>query len=398
LDGAELMLTRIYALLLAQFLTALSDNAVLFAAIAMILQMDASPVWYVPVLQASFLLAFVVLAPWVGSYADRRAKPRVLMIGNIIKVMGVALIMIGVEPLAAYALIGFGAAVYSPAKYGILPELVPQHQLLKANSWIEATTISAIILGAILGGRLADFSINIALWVVLGCYLLSLLMTFLIPRLKPRSLDAQPAFLDFIKIMRSFMVVPRVRFAIFSASLFWGASAVLRVLLVAWVPAVLMARSAGDIAELTLFLAIGVIMGAVIVPKLIKLDTLGRTRYPAYAMGCLILIFSMVENFWSAGFVLFLIGIAGGMFIVPINTVLQQIGHSTIGSGHAIAVQNFFENLAMLLTVGLYSIAAAAGVSSVTALFTLGVVFVAISFGIFHCLRTNKNSSAISAD
>ncbi|HEY9182968.1 MAG TPA: MFS transporter, partial [Gammaproteobacteria bacterium] len=150
-------------LLAAQFLTAFADNAILFTAIAMLFESPRGD-WYVPALQSSFLVAFVVLAPWVGTFADRRPKPHVLMLGNVLKAAGAGLMFVGVEPMAAYALVGAGAAVYGPAKYGILPELVGTARLVRANGWIEGSTIVAIVLGSAVGSRVADHSASYALF------------------------------------------------------------------------------------------------------------------------------------------------------------------------------------------------------------------------------------------
>ena len=359
--------------MIGQFLSAFSDNAILFTVIAIVLNSSEIGNWYVPALQAVFLISFVVVAPWVGPFADKHPKPRVLIIGNLFKALGVGLILINVEPLIAYAMVGLGAAIYSPAKYGILPEIVDPNGLVKANSWIEASTITAIILGTLAGGKLADVSINYALILVTACYLLSIIATLFIPRLQARGGTLQHALTNFSQMIRDFMKNPRARFAMLGGSLFWGVAAVMRILLVAWAPLVLATRSAGDISELALFLAIGVIIGSAVVPKLIPMEQLRRVRLPAFGLGLSILLFGLVETVWPARLVLLLIGIAGGMFIVPINAALQEIGHTSIGSGRAVAIQNFFQNLAMLLTVGLYTGAAAVGISLFAIIMTLGV-------------------------
>ena len=148
-------------LLIAQFLTALADNAILFVAVAMVLQGALQGDWYVSALQACFLVAFVVLAPWVGEAADAYSKPTILMVANIIKALGAGMMVCGVHPLISYAIVGVGAAMYSPAKYGILPELLDNHQgLMKANAWVEGSTIIAILLGMVLGAAVADHSIT----------------------------------------------------------------------------------------------------------------------------------------------------------------------------------------------------------------------------------------------
>jgi LPLT family lysophospholipid transporter-like MFS transporter len=383
------------ALLCAQFLSAFGDNAILFAAVGMVLQAADRASWYIPALQSVFLVAYVVAAPWVGPFADRLPKPRVLMIANLIKAAGVGLILAGVEPLLAYALVGVGAAVYSPAKYGILPEMVSHAGLVKANAWIEASTIGAIILGTVVGGQLADVSVAGAFWLVAASYLASLLLTYLIPLTAPRGGSLQRALPQFRQTTRAFMRSARARFAMLGGSLFWGAAAVLRVLLVAWAPLVLATRSAGDISELVLYLAIGVVAGSAVVPRLIPLEKLRRARLAAYAMGIAVLLFGLVDTSVQARSVLFLIGLAGGIFIVPINAALQHIGHDSVGSGRAVAVQNFFQNVAMLLTVGVYTLATALQVHPVSAVIGLGVAILLVTVAVSRHLPTVLDASSV---
>lgn len=368
------MSRSLIALLIAQFLTAFADNAILFTAIAMVQQTGDMPSWYIPALQASFLLAYVVLAPWVGPLADRLSKPHVLILGNLIKALGVGMILVGFDALPAYAVVGLGAAIYSPAKYGILPELVGHDELVKANSLIEASTIAAIILGPLIGARVADYNITIALWMVAGLFLASTAVSFAIRKLEPSGGSLKNAVPAFTHMSKQFLETPRARFSMLGASLFWGASAVLRVVLVAWAPLVLATRTATDIAELTLFLAIGIIVGAAVVPKLIRLDQLRRARLPAYVMGILIMLLAGVDSIWPARFVLLFVGVAGGMFVVPINAALQDIGHRSIGSGKAVAIQNFFQNLAMMIGVGIYTYSTTIDISPIHAILALGLV------------------------
>ncbi|VAW84062.1 Lysophospholipid transporter LplT [hydrothermal vent metagenome] len=366
----------VYALLVAQFLSAFADNAILFTIISMVMINNQEAGWYIPALQGSFLVAFVLLAPWVGSFADKWPKPWVLIIGNIFKALGVVLILFAVEPIVAYAIVGVGAAIYGPAKYGLLPEMVGHQSLVKANGLIEGATIFAIILGTFIGAKLADWSIQGALYCVLVFYGLSILITFLIPRLPARGTAPGAAIPKFKKTIQSFFLSDRARFAILGASLFWAASAVLRVLIVAWAPLVLLSQNASDVAELTLFVAIGIITGAALVPKLIPLEHLRRARWAAYLMGVFIVALSFVDALWPARIILFLSGLAGGLFVVPVNAALQEIGHKTIGSGGAIAIQNFFENLAMLFAVGIYSYATTIGADPTGSIFVLGVLIV----------------------
>jgi MFS transporter, LPLT family, lysophospholipid transporter len=364
-------------LLGAQFLTAFADNAILFTAIAMLFfDHDAPPraAWYVPALQASFLVAFVALAPWSGPFADRRPKPQVLLIGNMLKAAGAALMFAGVEPLAAYALVGAGAAVYSPAKYGILPELVGSDRLVRANGWIEGSTILAIVLGTVVGSRIADRSISYALMMVIACYALSAAATLALPRVPAAQADAAAGIRTFVGRFRTLFETATWRFSMLGNALFWASAAVLRLLLVAWAPVVLLTATASDVADLTLFLALGIVVGALLVPHLIPIERLRRARLAAYAMGVAILVFSLAGSAWPARAALFAIGICGGMFLVPINAALQNIGHRTIGSGRAVALQSFFENASMLTSVAIYTAAVSAGAQPVHSILVVGVL------------------------
>jgi LPLT family lysophospholipid transporter-like MFS transporter len=365
-------------LLGAQFLSALADNAILFAALAMLVDAPRGA-WYVGALQSGFLVAFVLLAPWVGSFADARPKPHVLLIGNALKAVGALAMLAGLEPIAAYALVGVGAAIYGPAKYGVLPELVSHGSLVRANGLIEGSTIVAILVGTVTGGRLADRSVTWALWAVTGCYVASAVITLLLPRLTPAGVR-HAGVRNFVHMMRGMLATARARFAMLGNSLFWASAAVLRVLLLAWAPAVLGTHNVSDVGDLTLPLALGIMAGALIVPQLIPIEKLRRARLAAYAMALAILAFSLVDSFWAACAVLAAIGVCGGLFMVPMNAALQEIGHKTIGAGGAVALQSFFENLAMLAAVGTYTAAAAAGAQPVGSIVTVGALVLVATF------------------
>jgi LPLT family lysophospholipid transporter-like MFS transporter len=363
---------RMYPLLAAQFLSAFADNAILFTAIAMVLKSGATDGWYVPALQSAFLVAFVVLAPWVGRLADVRPKPGVLILGNAAKLLGTCLILLGADPLFAYAVVGVGAAVYGPAKYGILPELVAHGQLVKANGLMEGSTIFAIVLGTVVGARVADASIRMALLMVALAFLLSIGCTLLLPRLPARGAEPGPVIAGFLAKLRGFFVTARARFSMLGAALFWAAAAVLRVSIVAWAPVILGLGTTSSIAELTLYLAVGIIVGAGLAPRLIPIEALRKARIAGYGMGALIVILAGVTDVWSARLVLLGTGVAGGLFVVPINAALQQLGHKTIGAGGAVAIQNFFENLGMLAAVGIYTWTTGMGGQPIPSILTLG--------------------------
>lgn len=370
----------IYPLLIAQFLSAFADNAILFTVIALVMQTEAPPGWYVPALQSVFLVAFVLLAPWVGAWADNHPKSRVLIAANLIKAAGALLLLLQVEPLLAYCIVGVGAALYSPAKYGILPELAGHDGLVKANSWIEGSTILAILTGMVVGAKVADFSIQWALIGTVVLFLISAAATLFLPANISKASIGGSKITLFCREISGFLSLPRSRFAVLGASLFWAAAACVRVILIAWAPLVLMTHNASDIADLTLFLALGIIAGSALVPHLIPLEHLRRARIPAYLMALLIVALGFTASLWPARIVLLLMGTAGGMFIVPINAALQEIGQQSIGSGGAVAMQNFFQNVAMLLSVGAYTLAASLSVGPIAAFLALGGLLLLATF------------------
>jgi len=381
---------QIYPLLIAQFLSAFADNAILFTVIAIVMQSGTQPSWYIPALQSMFLIAYVVLGPWVGGFADHHAKSHVLIIANIIKAVGAGLLLLGVEPLIAYCIVGVGAAIYSPAKYGILPELAGHEALLRANSWIEGSTILAILLGMKIGAMIADYSTQIALFMTIGLFVVSALATLSLPVKVTKKTSTENALVEFGKQMALFFTTPRSRFSVLGGSLFWAAAASLRVILIVWAPLVLLSKNASEIADLTLYLTVGIIGGSIVVPYLIPMEHLRRARIPAYLMALFIIGLSFTTSVMPAQAVLFAIGMMGGLFVVPINAVLQEQGQQTIGSGSAVALQNFFQNLAMLLAVGTYTIAASQHIDPVIAMLALGVLVFIATFLVSLCLPDNN--------
>ena len=379
-------------LLMCQFLSAFADNAILFTVISIVMQSQQLASWYVPALQSVFLISFVILAPWVGAIADQHAKSRVLLTANLIKALGTALLLLNVEPLIAYAVVGAGAAIFSPAKYGILPELASHDMLVKANSWIEGSTILAILSGMAIGAKMADYSITLALSVTPGLFLVSAITTFLFPTKISKKPKQGSQVKYFYRQIKQFFVSPRSRFAILGGSLFWASAATLRVIIVAWAPLILFVKNATEIANLTLFLAVGIIAGSALVPRIIPLEHLRRVRFPAALMAVFIVVLGFADSLWLSRIILFIIGIAGGMFIVPINAALQELGHKSIGSGGAVALQNFFQNAAMLIAVGIYTYAAAHNTSPVTAMLVLGgCLFIATFLISMHLPEHSSN-------
>lgn len=371
------------AVLVAQFLSALADNALLFAAIAM-LHAQLAPSWQTPLLQAVFVIAFIFLAPFVGPLADAWPKGRVMLLANAMKFGGAASMLLGLHPLIAYNLVGIGAAAYSPAKYGILSELVGKDQLVKANGMMEGSTIVAILLGALLGGMLADRSVTQALTAVCACYLLAAAANALIPRLPVAHPLAHyaPAVLvrDFWHAVRILFRQPDARFSLLGTSVFWGSGSTLRLLLVAWVPVALGVSDLSMPANLSGAVAIGIAFGAAGAASFVSLEKVNRALPAGILIGLVIIVFAQATNLYAAVALLVLVGACGGFYVVPLNALLQERGHETVGAGHAVAVQNFVENFAMLALVGLYTGMERAHVPVVhSAMMFGGVVLVAIS-------------------
>lgn len=373
------MNTDIYKLLSTQFLTAFADNAVLFIAITIVMQQTNIGAWYIPALQASFLVSYVIFAPWVGRFADIRPKRQIMIMANIIKAAGALLLLINIEPMLAYAIVGMGAALYSPAKYGILPEVVKENRLVKINGWVEGSTILAILSGTLVGAMLAEHSISGAIITVIILYVSSAIFAFTLQHNHIAGHSSKNPLHVFYMQVRGLFKTSTARFSLLGVSLFWASATVLRVLLIAWAPAVLLLNSSSDIAKLTLFIAIGIAIGSLLAPLLVPISHLQRTKYAAYAMGGLIIILSFIDTLMAARIALLLIGLCGGLFVVPINAILQDIGHRSIGAGGAVAVENFFNNLAMLAASGVYALVAGAAISPVITMGALGVIVVTVT-------------------
>ncbi|PPD48415.1 MAG: lysophospholipid transporter LplT [Methylobacter sp.] len=378
---------HIYPLLIAQFLSAFADNAVLFTVIAIVMQSTHAESWYIPAVQSAFTIAYVFLAPWAGEIADTHAKPKILMLANLVKASGAGLLLFNIEPILAYSVVGIGAAIYNPVKYGILPELAEYDYLVKANSLMEGSTILAILLGMLAGAKLADYSIHWALASCMGLFMISALATLFLPKGEIKKAVSGSKIIAFSREIRQFFTLSGSAFAILGGGLFWLAAATLRVILIAWAPLVLLTKNTTEIAQLTFFLAIGIIVGSAIVPRLIPLEKIRRARFPSYLMGLGVIALSLTESVWPARTALLVIGMMGGMFIVPVNAVLQELGKESIGSGRAVALQGFFNNLAMLLGVGCYTFAAANDTGPIIGMMALGLLVFIGTFLVSLSLR-----------
>ncbi|EOZ7958057.1 MULTISPECIES: lysophospholipid transporter LplT [Enterobacter] len=353
------------AVIAAQFLSAFGDNALLFATLAL-LKAEFYPDWSQPILQMVFVGAYIIFAPFVGQVADSFPKGRVMMFANGLKLLGAASICFGFNPFIGYTLVGIGAAAYSPAKYGILGELTTGDKLVKANGLMESSTIAAILLGSVAGGVLADWHVLAALGICAVVYGGAVVANLFIPKLpvaRPgQSWRFKPMTGSFFTACRVLWRNGETRFSLMGTSMFWGAGVTLRFLLVLWVPVALGITDNATPTYLNAMVAIGIVVGAGAAAKLVTLETVARCMPAGILIGVVVLIFSLQHALLPAYALLILIGILGGFFVVPLNALLQERGKQTVGAGNAIAVQNLGENLAMLLMLGLYSLAVKVGV------------------------------------
>ena len=344
-------------LLIAQFLSALADNALLFAAIALLAQLN-SPHWHQPLLLQFFVISYIILAPFVGGIADAYPKGRVMFYSNAIKFIGSLSMLLGMQPLYAYAIVGVGAAAYSPAKYGILTELLPPKELVMANGWMEGSTVFAIILGSIIGGALAQFDPLIAIIMITGLYLLAAIFNRYIPSLAidHKLPTKNPLFMmkDFWHAFKVLWRDPEGQLSLAVTTLFWGAGASLRLIVIAWAGYALQ-FNLEESTRLTAMVAFGIAIGSVIAARYISLKDSVRVLPAGVLMGGFIISMVVIHDWYLAGLIFLLIGALSGFFIVPLNALLQHRGHLLIGAGHSIAVQNFNENIGILLLSGTYT-------------------------------------------
>jgi len=364
-----------YTILLAQFLSALADNALLFAAIGL-LQFSAAPEWHSPLLQTVFVIAYIVLAPLVGPFADALPKGRVMLIANAVKFAGCLVMLAGLHPLIAYAVVGVGAAMYSPAKYGILTELLPPSRLVIANSWMEGTTVAAIVLGAIIGGALINpllattilqnlgvdglvIAPKFAIIAITSLYLGAAFVNLFIPRLPidHKLPSTSPLFIlhDF---WHSFVLLwrdPLGQVSLAVTTLFWGVGATLRLLIIAWA-ALNLKYELDQATQLTAATAFGIAIGSILAGKFVRLERAISVLPTGIMLGFVPIALIWVESLFPAMLLLLLAGALAGYFVVPMNALLQHRGHLLMGAGHSIAQQNFNENISILLLSAAYAL------------------------------------------
>ena len=385
-----------YTIMSAQFFSSLADNALLVAAIEL-LRTSGAPAWHVPALTPMFALFYVILAPFVGAFADAVPKGKVMFYSNTIKVAGCVMMLFGGHPLLAYAVVGLGAAAYSPAKYGILTELLPPSQLVKANGWIEGLTIGSIILGILLGGQLVgprislyllsidipyietgiDTSPEVAIAALIFVYVLAAIFNLYIPRteapLQPLSRSVPFLVRDFSGCNARLWDDKLGQISLATTTMFWGVGGNLRIIVFPWA-AVALGYTTTQASALAGTVSIGVALGAVVASLRMRLDRATAVIPLGILMGVLIIGLNLIRDVWVAVPFLIMLGAAGGFLVVPMNALLQHRGHNLMGAGRSIAVQNFNEQACILGLGAFYTGMTRLGLSAFTAIAVFGLV------------------------
>ncbi|MFV0681024.1 lysophospholipid transporter LplT [Ottowia sp.] len=397
-----------YTIMAAQFFSSLADNALFVAAVAL-LRDSGTAEWQSAALVPMFALFYVVLAPWVGAFADSRPKGWVMFISNAIKIVGCLMMLLGGHPLLAYAVVGLGAAAYSPAKYGILTELLPPSQLVKANGWIEGLTIASIILGVVLGGILLGEQVSALLlsldWPAINTpidtaaeaaiasmvlvYALAAAINLRIPNtgveLRPLPANKLSLLGDFWRCNNRLWQDRLGQISLAATTLFWGVSGNMRYIVLAWAGAAL-GYSTMKAASLVGVVAIGTAVGAVVASMRMRLDRATSVMPLGVLMGACLIVMVWVDQLWLAVPFLIFLGGLGGYIVVPMNALLQHRGHNLMGAGRSIAVQNFNEQTCILGLGLLYTAATGAGLSAfgAVALFGATVVLAMLGIQVWH--------------
>lgn len=367
-----------YNIIAAQFFSSVADNALLIVSIALLATMD-SPAWMTPMLKLFFVLSYVLLAPFVGAFADAFPKGRVMFITNLVKISGCLMMFLQIHPLIAYAVVGFGAAAYSPAKYGILTELLPTEKLVAANAWIEGLTVLSIIFGTVLGGALVSdklltflpsfmnplhqvtsvISTEIALSVVMLAYIIAAIFNLYIPKTnahyKIQEHHPIKLVIEFSHCVTSLWRDRLGQISLAVTSLFWGAGATLQFIVLKWAEKAL-GMQLDKAAILQGVVALGVAFGAITAARFIPLKKSLNVMPIGFVMGLVVILVTFVHSVYLAYPLLILVGALSGYFVVPMNALLQHRGHVLMSAGHSIAVQNFSENLSVLFMLALYAI------------------------------------------
>lgn len=367
----------LYMFLIMQFFTAFADNALFFTEIQL-LKKNNSPGWEIPLLEDFFILGYIFLAPFMALISDKWSKRNVLMIATLIKLLGAVMLVLSFNPLLCCVIIGIGCAVFSPAKYGILPELVDPKHIIKANAYLEVVTIGAILIGVMAGGIISDHSTNISFSLIIALFTVSILINFFIykmPAANPnQSWKPKETIREFIHSFKILYKNKKTRYSIINTSIFGASGSTLRYILVAWAPIALSLKGEEGPAMLNSIVAIGLAFGAYLASRYINMKNINKVSIPGVLLGIILIVLANITNLYTVSILLIILGLCGGFFLVPLNSVVQEEGKKHVGSGHAVAIQNLCEHALMLILVGIYSYLLKQNINIVNLAMILGVV------------------------
>ena len=396
------MPTGFYLVIAAQFASALADNALLIVTIALLAE-QGWPVWWAPMLKFVFTISYVVLAPFVGPLADAVPKARLMAWMNGVKLLGVAALLLGLNPLLAFTVAGFGAATYAPAKYGLITEIVGSSRLVRANGWVEVSVVCAALLGAVLGGVLVNVGLLDTLhglireigWRVPGRLTPSLLLLLLVyglagllnvgipdsgARYPATVLDPRMLIHDFWQANRTLWRDREGGLSLAVTTIFWGLGATLQFVVLKWAADVLR-LPLDQSAYLQAAVAMGVVVGASIAGRWVALHQARRVLPAGVLLGLMMPLVAHVPVVWAALLLLVLVGIVGGILVVPLNALLQHRGFTLLSAGRSVAVQGFNENLSVLCMLAVYAALLSMSVPIVPLMTVFGL-FIALAIGL----------------
>ena len=395
------MTRAFYIILAAQFFSSLADNALLFASIALLREMSVNHS-FEPMLKVFFAVSYVLLAPFVGAFADSRPKGNVMLLTNTIKLLGAGTMLFGMNPLIAYALVGFGAAAYSPAKYGIVTELLPPEKLVAANGWLEAATILSIIFGTALGGFLSSPMVQswfhasfpsfgfspayTAIFLIAFVYILAAVLNYMIPDTGVRYGKQEHTPLKLVKdFWHCNMVLWRDKLGQISlaiTTLLWGVAAVMQFIILDWAQLDL-GKTLEESSYMQAFVGVGSTIGALLAARFVAMRRATSVIPLGMFLGVTLISLLWIRSVWIAFPLMIGIGALAGFFLVPMNAMLQHRGYVLLSAGHSIAVQNFNENVSILLMLTLYAALKYFGVS-LHASIVFFVILITVLMALFY--------------
>lgn len=393
-----------YTVLAAQFFSSLADNALILASIALLREAlnSNTPGENEPLLKFFFTVAYVVLAPFVGAFADSRPKGGVMFITNLIKVLGCSVMLLGVSPLMAMVIVGLGAAAYSPAKYGIVTELVPADKLVAANGWIEALTVLSIIFGTVLGGFLSSPGLHdwvlvrfpawslspalTAVGLICGVYGFAAILNKLIPDTgkRYREQHIHPVLLikDFVHSSKILWTDKLGQITLAITTLLWGVAAVMQFIVLDWAQ-IDLGKNLKEASYMQAFVGLGSTIGAVLAARYVSMRQATRVIPVGMFVGISLISMLWIRSVWLAFPLMIGIGALAGFFLVPMNAMLQHRGYTLLSAGHSIAVQNFNENLSILVMLGVYYLLKSSGMSLHQSIVVF-IVLITVLMGLFY--------------